>query len=74
MHLELEQLGLPLLRDDLERKGQWLPQFVNRTFETFLGCGNSQNGFAWLECMHCPSSHKLIPFSCGIRGFCIEYC
>lgn len=54
----------------VERKGKWLPSFVERTFERFLGCGDVRTGFAWLECMHCDSSHKVVPCSCGSRGFC----
>jgi hypothetical protein len=66
----LVHLGLPLLRDDVERKGKWWSYFVERTFDVFLSCGDVRTGFAWLECMHCPSSHTIIPFSCGSRGFC----
>ena len=59
-HLQaLVQLGYPLLRDDVERKGEWLPHFVEHTFSRFLGCGDFRNGFAWLECLRCDSSHKI---------------
>ena len=66
----LVSLGFPLLLDDVERKGKWLPEFVQQEMNRFLDCGDFRTGYAWLECMRCDDAHKIIPFSCGTRGFC----
>ncbi|MCP4239274.1 MAG: IS91 family transposase, partial [bacterium] len=49
--------------------GRQLPPFVWRELERFKGCGDPRRGFAWLVCRPC-QHHRLVPFSCGGRGFC----
>ena len=36
----LVSLGVPLLLDDVERKGKWLPDFVQQEMNRFLDCGD----------------------------------
>ena len=66
---EAVRLGLHDLRDALEEAGRSLPRFVERELERFAGCGDLAHGFAWLVCDRC-DHHRLVPFSCGGRGFC----
>ena len=61
--------GLPRFRRAVEAADRNLPGFVWRELERFQECGDPAHGFAWLVCDPC-SHHRLVPFSCGGRGFC----
>jgi len=61
--------GLAALDQKLSESGAGLPGFVRRELEDFLACGDATRGFAWLRCAAC-DEHRLVPFSCGGRGFC----
>jgi hypothetical protein len=61
--------GLARLRTALAEVARSLPRHVERELEGFLGCGDPENGFAWLWCAGC-DAHRLVPFSCKGRGFC----
>ena len=67
-----------LVRDHLETflqaaiargEGTGLPDFVEREFRDFLGCGVLARGFARVRCGDC-AFERLVPFSCKGRGFC----
>ena len=62
---------MPQLRDALEQADRHLPAFVWRELERFAACGDPKYGFAWLTCGPC-AHHRLVPFSCGGRGFCLS--
>ena len=62
-------VGMAELRRVLEEADQELPAFVWKELERYLGCGDPQNGFAWLVCERC-DGHRLVPFSCKGRAFC----
>jgi hypothetical protein len=49
--------------------GQALPQFVEREFREFLGCGVLERGFVRVRCGDW-AFERLVPFSCKGRGFC----
>ena len=61
--------GLGALRKALAALDRRLPAHVDREMEGFLGCGDQEKGFAWLECGPC-GFHRLVTFSCKGRGFC----
>jgi len=61
--------GLPRFRRAVEAADKNLPGFVWRELERFERCGDPAYGFAWLVCDPC-AHHRLVPFSCGGRGFC----
>lgn len=65
----LVERGLPVFRDRLEATGRDLPPWVWRELQCFQQCGDPANGFAWLVCDPC-QHHRLVPFTCGGRGFC----
>ena|ERR1700730_11749057 len=46
-----------------------VPQYIDNTFQRYLGCGILAKGFA---CAHCEGCHKdfFIAFSCKRRGVC----
>jgi hypothetical protein len=46
-----------------------VPKFVEDELRGFLLCGDLREGFAVARCGHC-GTERLIPFSCGGRGFC----
>ena len=50
-------------------EGTGLPDFVEREFRDFLGCGVLARGFARVRCGDC-AFERLVPFSCKGRGFC----
>ena len=52
-----------------EAEGKYLPGYVTREFEAFIGCGVLANGFMRLKCDAC-CHEKLVAFSCKKRGFC----
>ena len=52
-----------------EAEGKYLPGYVTREFEAFIGCGVLANGFMRLKCDGC-CHEKLVAFSCKKRGFC----
>ena len=60
---------LPHLKERLYHEGKTLPQFVHRTFESYLNCGRLKNGFARLYCKNC-QHNRLVAFSCKKRGLC----
>ncbi len=49
--------------------GAGLPKFIAREFREFLTCGVLAHGFARVRCADC-AFERLLPFSCGRRGFC----
>ena len=53
----------------VESAGRPVPWFVQAELEGFLGCGDLRHGFARQRCPRCDFT-RLIPFSCGGRGFC----
>jgi hypothetical protein len=61
--------GLAGLRGGLEGAERSLPPWVWRELEGFESCGDPSRGFAWLTCGPC-EHHRLVPFTCGGRGFC----
>ena len=61
--------GLEALDEKLAEADASLPSFVRQALEGFLACGDPARGFAWLRCPAC-DEHRLVPFSCGDRGFC----
>ena len=61
--------GLSRLRDALAAVDRLLPWHVEKEMEGFLGCGDPERGFAWLECGPC-KYQRLVTFSCKGRGFC----
>jgi len=61
--------GLGALRKALAALDRQLPAHVDKEMEGFLGCGDPEKGFAWLECGPC-GFHRLVTFSCKGRGFC----
>ena len=61
--------GLGALRKALAALDRRLPAHVDKEMEGFLGCGDPEKGFAWLECGPC-GFHRLVTFSCKMRGFC----
>jgi len=65
--------GLPELRAALAAHDHQLSRTVEREFEAYLGCGDPERGFAWLECVDC-SDAVLVPFSCKGRAFCPACC
>ena len=67
--LPVVQEGLAGLRGALAAVDRELPRHVEKEMEGFLGCGDPENGFAWLECKNC-DHHRLVTFSCKGRGFC----
>ena len=44
-------------------------EFVVEELRGFLTCGDLRQGFALARCGHC-DGERLVPFSCGGRGFC----
>jgi hypothetical protein len=42
---------------------------VTDVVDSTVGCGDPENGFAWLRCGGC-DHHRIVPFSCKTRGFC----
>jgi len=48
---------------------QPVPRFVADELRGFLTCGDLREGFALCRCGHC-GTERLVPFSCGGRGFC----
>ena len=48
---------------DREAEGRYLPRYVTREFESFMGCGVLANGFMRLKCEGC-RHEKLVAFSC----------
>ena len=67
--LPVVQEGLVGLRGALAAVDRKLPRHVEKEMEGFLGCGDPENGFAWLECKNC-DHHRLVTFPCKGRGFC----
>lgn len=49
--------------------GHGLPGFVEDQLRAFLCCGDLRAGFARFRCRSC-GFERLLPFSCGGRGFC----
>jgi hypothetical protein len=51
------------------RDGEGVPQFVERAFRDFLGCGFLAGGFARFRCGDC-GLDQLVAFSCKGRAVC----
>ncbi len=60
---------LPGFLAEADAHGVGLPRHIRRELERFVGCGEPESGFAWLQCRAC-DHHRLVPFSCKGRGFC----
>jgi len=56
-----------------EEEGRPVPAFVKEEFRAFLRCRVLAHGFTRLRCDTCHAS-RLVPFSCGGRGFCPSCC
>ena len=54
---------------EIGEAGRALPGYVEAELRRFASCGDPALGFAWLVCDDC-DHHRLVPFSCGGRGFC----
>ena len=52
-----------------ESGGRELPAFVKKELRGYLECGILAHGFARYHCHRC-GHDRLVPFSCGGRGFC----
>ena len=57
------------LAQRLHHEGKTLPNFVHRTFASYINCGQLKNGFARLYCKNC-QHNRLVAFSCKKRGIC----
>ena len=57
------------LSDHLSQQNKYLPSYVNNEFESYLQCGQLENGFIRVQCQDC-HHEKLVAFSCKKRGFC----
>lgn len=60
---------LPAFLAHADSHDRTLPKFVRKELEAFLTCGVLEHGFGRCLCDHC-GAERLVPFSCGGRGFC----
>jgi len=64
-----EHLATFLARAEDGADARGLPRFVRDELTAYLQCGVLAHGFARLQCDACKAD-RLVPFSCGGRGFC----
>ena len=60
---------LPAFLAEADAADRCVPAFVREELEGFLSCGILEHGFAIVACRQCRED-RLVPFSCGGRGFC----
>jgi len=53
----------PAFMPHLAAQGGVLPEYVQREFEDYLGCGRFEHGFLRVRCDSCHAEH-LVAFSC----------
>ena len=57
------------LAQRLHHEGKTLPNFVHRTFASYINCGQLKNGFSRLYRKNY-QYNRLVTFSCKRRGIC----